>query len=100
MPRILLEICRSNQELVRAGYDDFEENPTWSRRLMAIEIANWFEMLGLPRRMAHGKRVTNGPYFIEWDSGNPGHAGGYWEIEIEVSQGLYDLIQRAANSED
>lgn len=100
MKRIQWEILRSNEQLVKAGYDDFEKNPYWSPRMIAIELADSFEAIGLPRRMAHGITVTKQPTFIEWDSGNPSHAVGYWLIEIEVSEGLHKLIERACAGED
>lgn len=93
MPRYILEICRSSAALEKAGYDPFETEPAWSKRLIAMEICNWFAMMGLPRRMAHGKRVTNGPEFIEFDSGNPSHACGYWSVEIEVTEKELQLIK-------
>lgn len=95
MPRQILEITRTCEELEKAGYDAFETEPDWSRRLIAMELGNWFELIGLPRYLAHGKRVTNGPTFIEFDSGNPSHACGYWMVEIVVSKKLYQRIQKA-----
>lgn len=95
-----VEITRSVEEMVKEGYDEFDSDYAWSERKIRMEIGLWMEMLGLPRRLAHGCKLRSDPEFIEWDSGNPSHAGGYWLISVEFKPKVAAQIERASQGED
>lgn len=96
---IAVEISRPSSDLERAGYEPFEQNPAWSERAIRVEIGYWLEMLGVPRRYGHGCKLLSEPDFIEFDSGNPSHACGYWQVMVEFSPAARKIIERASEGE-
>jgi hypothetical protein len=81
------------------GDFDLTESKPWSKKEIHDNIGDYLEEAGHPRGLAKHFSVKKDPEFLEFDSGNPTHAGAYFSTQIEGPDHLVDAIDKSL-SED
>lgn len=86
-------------ELVRSVEDfggDFQDaaEMSFTKRELRENLESLLAEANLDYKLANKLRVVTRPQFIEFDSNNPSHAGGYFDAEIEGPEEIIEALRK------